>query len=122
MIAQLSPIEWNTTGNFVLGLIGVLGVVLIVMQIAVAGRKLFGKHPPIHEELRAVRNEFQSADAALARAIREEREKRELAFSDLAIERARTLGQLHKKMNGISRNVYLIAGKMGITPSPNNDE
>lgn len=123
MTAQLnSPIGWDTTGHFMLGLIGVLGVVLIIMQIAVASRKLFGKHPPIEQELKAVRDEFQSADASLARALKDECCKREEAFANLTIERARTLGQLHRKMNGISRNVYLIAGKMGITPIPNPDE
>lgn len=123
MLAQLDPgVNWTPTMHALVGLVGVLAVIWLILSVAIASRKLFGKHPPIHEELRIIRNEFQQADNELAQAIADEAEKREKAFEDLQLERQRTLSSLHKKMNGISRNVYLMAGKLGVKPVINSDE
>jgi hypothetical protein len=123
LLAQIEPdIKWPDTMKVLIGIVGLLSVVWLVLSVAIASKKLFGKHPPIQEELKAVRDEFQAADSALARRIQEETQKRETAIENINIDRARTLGQLHRKMNSINRNLYLIAGKLDITPAPNPDE
>jgi hypothetical protein len=123
MTDHIEPaVSWTPTVQALVGLVGVLAIVWLILSVAIASRKLFGKHPPVHEELRIIRNEFQQADNELALAIAAEAQKREKAFEDLQMERQRTLSSLHKKMNGISRNVYLMAGKLGVKPVINSDE
>ena len=121
MLAE-AQIEWPATIQVLIGIVGLLSIVALIFTVALQARKLFGKHPPLHEEMKSVREEFRAADQALLIALREESEKREVQFADLQIERQRTLSNLHKKMNGMSRNLYLIAGKLGLHPLPNADE
>lgn len=122
MFAQGPAVPWNETQHWLLGLIGFLGVLALVSVVAVNARKLFGKHPPIHEELSTVRREFKEGDAELRRAIMQEREDREEQMADLQRDRQRSVGELHKKINGIGRIVYMIAGKLGINVPANSDE
>lgn len=117
-----AQIEWPATIQLLMGIVGLLSIVALIFTVALQARKLFGKHPPLHEEMKSVREEFRAADQALALSLREEGEKREQQFAELQIERQRTLSHLHKKMNGISRNLYLIAGKLGLNPLASPDE
>ena len=54
--------------------------------------------------------------------VRAELDKIKQSVDDLAREQGRKAESMHKKMNGISRNVYLIAGKLGIRTQPSSDE
>jgi hypothetical protein len=122
MLAQGPQVPWAKTEHWLFGLIGFMGIIALVSVIAVNARKMFGKHPPIHEELTLIRHEFKESDQQLERAICQERKDREEQMADLQRDRQRSVEKIHKKMNGISRNVYLIAGKLGVKPLASSDE
>lgn len=102
MLAQMEPdVHWPLTVQAIIGLVGVLSIVWLVLSVAIACKKLFGKHPPIHEELRDLRTEFENSDLLLSTAIAAERTAREKAFADLAVERRTTLAELNKKIDDL---------------------
>ena len=113
ILAELTPqVPWNTTGTFTLGLIGVLAVIALVLNVALASKKLFGKHPPIHEELHAIRLEFTQALANQEREhkisvkgaykkIEEEAAARADEFRTLALERERNLKTIRDDFEAI---------------------
>ncbi|MBU6408983.1 MAG: hypothetical protein KGR98_01220 [Verrucomicrobia bacterium] len=43
-------------------------------------------------------------------------------IEDLRFDQSRNSGKLHRKINGISRNLYLIAGRLGVKTIPTSDE
>jgi hypothetical protein len=116
MLAQISPVPWPMAGNWFLGLIGVLGVAYLVLGVAHQSRRLFGKHPPLGEEIARIDQELRRD---LARAARECERRHEAARSDLgerfrelALERERNLGELHEKINFVAADVAFIRGKI----------
>ena len=114
--AQVSPVPWPLTGNWFVGLVGVLGVVYLVLGVAHQCRRLFGKHPPIGEELIRVDNQLRHDLARFSHdcerrhgALHDELDER---FRELTIERTRSLGDLHEKINGVAGDVAFIRGKI----------
>jgi len=112
ILAQTTiDIPLDATTKSLVGLLGVLTIALMVLMFWYYARKLFGKHPPLHEELQAVRKEFHDGD-----------EKLDQKIEDLRLEARRSESSMHKKLNGIARNTYLIAGKLGVKTIPTADE
>src|SRR5690349_7303048 len=114
--AQISPVPWPLTGNWFVGLIGVLGVVYLVLGVAQQCRRLFGKHPPIGEELSRVNQELRNDLTRVAMdcerrhsSLHNELDER---FRELAVERTRSLSELHEKINGVAGDVAFIRGKL----------
>lgn len=117
MQSQIETIPWPVTGNWLLGLIGVLTVAYLVLGVAQLCRRLFAKHPPIGEELirmdQDLRRDLEKTAQECERrhgGLRREMEER---FRELTIERVRSLGELHEKINGVAADVAFIRGKLG---------
>jgi|GEM_PF-1359181 len=117
MQPQIDTIPWPVTGNWLLGLIGVLTVAYLILGVAQLSRRLFAKHPPIGEELiridQDLRRDLEKAAQECERrhgGLRREMEER---FRELTIERVRSLGELHEKINGVAADVAFIRGKLG---------
>jgi len=113
---DVTAVPWPVTGNWLLGLIGVLSVACLVLGVAQQSRRLFGKHPPLSQELARIdqdlRLELSRARQDCERrhtCLRSEVEER---FRDLAIDRARSLGELHEKINAVASDVAFIRGKL----------
>src|ERR1017187_7815156 len=52
MLAQLQPdVNWPVTVQAGLGLIGLLMIVWLVLSVSLGWKKMFGRRPPINEEL-----------------------------------------------------------------------
>ncbi len=92
------PVPWPVTGNWFLGLIGVLAVVYLVLGVAWQCKKLFGTHPPLEEQFRGEIDALQT-----------EMDER---FRELALERARNICELSDKINRVGEDVAFIRGKM----------
>ncbi len=95
---QNPPVPWAVTGNWLLGLIGVLSVVYLGLGLAWQCKKLFGKHPPVEEQFR---HEIE--------ALRAEMDER---FRELALERARNISELSEKIIRVGEDVAFIRGKL----------
>jgi hypothetical protein len=116
LIAQLSSVPWPLAGNWFLGLVGVLGVAWLVLGVAHQSRRLFGKHPPLGEELARIDQELRRDLARVAKECEHRHEiihnEMDERFRELAVERARSLGDLHEKINGVAADVAFIRGKI----------
>lgn len=104
------------TGNWFLGLIGVLSVACLVLGVAQQSRRLFGKHPPLSEEVNRMDQERRREMLLVTQdcerrhtTLRGEMDER---FRDLAIENARSLGELHEKINAVASDLAFIKGKL----------
>jgi hypothetical protein len=93
-LAQLPDVPWNTTGGWMLGLIGVLGATSLVFAVAIQAKKLFGKEPPISEELRRL------GEACAARYAQSEASLQSHAVADDKIH-----AELFGRVNAAERGV-----------------
>lgn len=99
IFAQLEPdIHWPLTLQVLCGGVGLLSIVWLILSVAIACRKLFGKQPPMHEAMAALRKEFLQNDDMLLSTIRAESAAREKAISDINASRALTLAEINKKI------------------------
>jgi len=112
---QTPPIPWPLTGNWVLGLIGVLAAVYLVLGVAGQCQKLFGKNPPLSDELLRIDRQARADLAQTAQdcerrhsTLRHEMDER---LREIAVERTRNLGELHEKINAVAADVAFIRGK-----------
>jgi hypothetical protein len=70
MLAQIQPdMNWPETIKTLVGIVGVLSIVWLILSVAVTSKKLFGRKPPIFEELDKLRKEFAAGDLALTGQI-----------------------------------------------------
>jgi len=52
ILAQLQPdLNWPETLKALVGIVGILSIIYLVFSVAIAWKKLFGRRPPIAEEL-----------------------------------------------------------------------
>lgn len=112
MIAEIPPVEWSTTGNVMLGIIGILGVCVLILSFVEKWKKVFGKHPPLHEEIEKLRSDVKISVAGAYKAVEKERLTREQAFQDLALERARTVQTINESVLQISKDIAFMRGQM----------
>ena len=88
-----------------------MAVVSFGLSIIANYRKVFGRRPPVDEELNKIREAARTGNAALWRETREIRAAIDQRFSDLAIERQRTLESLYDKgINPLREDVHRILG------------
>jgi len=106
-------IPWSTTGSFVLGLLGVMGVVALMLVIVKMWRDIFCRRPPLNEELQRreemLRIDLKSLDVKILQ-VRQDFDAR---FNTMQIDRQRTVAELHEKINRVAADVAFIRGKMG---------
>ena len=99
-----------------LGLIGALSVVYLILGVANSARKLFAKHPPVDDQLARIELDCkrESAQVSLRCESRHEAVKAAMdeKFRDLAIERARSMAELHEKINTVATDVAFIRGTL----------
>jgi len=99
-----------------IGLIGCLAVANLILGVANAAKKLFAKHPPVDEQLARIESDYkhEMAQASLRCEARHESVKAVMdeKFRDLALERARSIGDLHEKINTVAADVAFIRGKL----------
>ena len=61
IFAQLQPdMNWPATLKFIVGMVGMLMIVWLVFSVAIAWNKLFGRRPPIGDEIAALEKKIHS--------------------------------------------------------------
>ena len=115
--ADIPTVPWTLTGNFTLGLIGVLSVVYLILGVSSQTKKLFAKNPPVSDELSSIRVDLVRADErcqnrhnSTVALLTAERGVTDEKFRDIANDRQRSLRELHEKINEVGKNVAFIRG------------
>jgi hypothetical protein len=115
-VADIPNVTWPATGSWMLGLIGVLAVVNLIFGVANSARRLFAKHPPVDDQLARIESDCKREAAQASQRCETRHESIKAAmdekFRDLALERARSIGQLHDKINTVAADVAFIRGKL----------
>lgn len=115
----LPNVPWGTTGTFMLGLIGVIGVAVLVVQLVLGLKKLLGRTPPFHEELdkrdKAIRRQVFAVENNL-KAAHAENTKRiealEERYDEMQKDRERKWSELKEDINGVGQTLAYIRGKI----------
>jgi hypothetical protein len=113
MIAQLSipPIPWSTTGQFTLGLLGLLAVVGTLLFIWNQGKRAFGRTPPMNEELdkrdRALRKMIFASEAN----IKERMTRLENLYVEMQADRLRKWDELQREFGQLKSDLSFIRGR-----------
>jgi len=119
LLAQLEPdIHWRSTLYVLGGLVGLLSVVWLILSVAIACKKLFGKHPPVHEELAKLREEFLQGDETLLAALQLETTERQKAIEKIQAQRTDSLRQLDKRFERVMFALGKIAGRFNVDIEP----
>ena len=123
ILAQLQPeLDWSSALKTLVGIVGLLMVVWLVFSVAIAWKKLFGRRPPIGDELdkleARVRSEimdtysraFKNAEEAklASHAVRAEMDER---FEKLNQDRQRSLAGINQAFRDIERGLGRLEGK-----------
>jgi hypothetical protein len=76
ILADVLPeVPWLVTGVVALGLIGLLSIYVLIMAAIAYTRKNFGKQPPLHEQVKTLRDEFMTTMAKHEASVKSEMEK-----------------------------------------------
>lgn len=112
MLAQVPTVAWPEIGGWMIGLIGVLGVVALALNVIKGAVDLFGRKQPL-ETLLSQREQLLRVDIqAVSLRVSQLRADTEERFQSLNIERQRNLEALHEKINGVRDSVQFIRGRM----------
>ncbi|EEF62084.1 hypothetical protein [Pedosphaera parvula] len=104
-------VPWPATSTWLLGAIGFMGIVLLILGVVNQARKLWGRQPPIDEELanldedfdkreRTIRFDIQAGDEQLEQLMAELRAEVEFKLDALGIEKQQQSKDLHDKIDG----------------------
>ncbi len=117
LLADVMPdVPMKVTGAWMLGLLGLLGIVYVVLGVVIQWKKLFGRTPPINEELerrdKRLHQAMHDGDTALANRIMGMEER----FEELQAERLRNWNELTTKIHTVGLDVAFIRGEMQKKP------
>jgi len=117
--AQVPEVPWSATGSWMVGLIGVLGVVYLGLGVWSQIKKLFGQTPPMHEALeqrdKALRKMIFASEAGLKERIQTERvriDQLEQRYLEMQIDRERKWSVLQKSISELAEMVAFIRGTL----------
>ncbi len=117
--AQVPEVPWSATGSWMVGLIGVLGVVYLGLGVWSQIKKLFGQTPPMHEALeqrdKALRKMIFASEAGLKERIQTERvriDQLEQRYLEMQIDRERKWATLQKSISELAEMVAFIRGTL----------
>jgi hypothetical protein len=73
ILAEVLPaVPWSTTGQWMLGFIGILSVVYLALGVLNQSKKAFGRRPPIEEELESRAKSFRGEIAHARNSVLKE--------------------------------------------------
>lgn len=88
---EILPLQWPSVMPWLMGAVGVMAIIYLAFSTVIAGRKLFGKHPPMDEQLetldRSLRKQITDGDKQVANQVESLREDFEEQFDELAVAR-----------------------------------
>ncbi len=91
MEPELLPSSWPATVHFLIGLVGVMGIVYLLIATVNQARKLFGRRPPMDEQValldKDLRREMKAGDKEVERQVASLRVDMNSQFEDLSLAR-----------------------------------
>lgn len=112
ILAQVPNATWPEMGGWMVGLIGVLGVVFLALGVVKSCIDLFGRKQSVETLITQSEQMLRIEIQAMNLRITQQRTDMEERFASLNIERTRNLEALHEKINGVRGSVDFIRGKM----------
>lgn len=122
--AQLSgpAVPWSETSKWLFGLLGALGVVWLIFSVVIQARKLFGRVPPMQDELeqrdKRLRGEIQHAKNSTLKEFRlvlepliERVEKTEAVAQEIQLDQTRRWTELNNEIHAIATDVAFLRGQ-----------
>lgn len=108
----LPAVPWSDTTQWIFGACGFLGVVTLIFTVALQARKLFGRTPPIHDELekrdKALRKMIFASESNLKGRI----DKLEQRYEEMQLDRERKWAQLQSEFTEMATTLSYIRGKL----------
>lgn len=119
----LPPIPWSTTGQWLLGLFAFVAVIGSVLFTINQAKKLFGRTPPLDEELsrkhKKIFGEIEHGKNAVKKELRAEMhaqteriEKLEERYDELQLDRERKWNTLQKEMHELELKLATFTGRI----------
>ena len=113
MLAEINFTAWPDTLKVSAGLFGLVVIATALLKCWNEAKKAFGKRPPIDDQLKEIHALIRKGDAAVHRRVDVIEEDVAERFTNLAIDRQRTLDGLWKDgINPIRDMVQRLIGNM----------
>jgi hypothetical protein len=122
ILAQMPDVPWTVTSKWVWGLMGFLGCVWLVFAVCIQAKRLFGRTPPIQDELerreKKLRGEIMHQKNSALKEMRSvltpliaRVEKAENDIEEMQLDRSRKWAELQKEIHTIAQDVAFIRGQ-----------
>jgi len=109
-------VPWPATQSWLLGLLGAASFLYVILGTINQGRKLFGRTPPIDEDLQrlnsSLKKELKDQTDTLTDAMGDLQQKTEDAISEMRIDRLRTWEALKGEIGEVKTEVAFIRGSL----------
>lgn len=66
-----ADIQWPQTTQTLVGIVGLLAIISLVFSVVIKSKKLFGRNPPIGDDLKSLRSEIYQSKNSLRKEFRE---------------------------------------------------
>ena len=118
ILAEGVEVPWEVTVRWIWGALGALGVVSLVFTVAIQARKLFGRTPPLGDELKSLRGEIYHAKNSVKKELRAEMARDSLRITELEglyremqLDRERKWNELQAEYRKLETTLAFIRGK-----------
>lgn len=117
MLAE-GNIQWPATLQFIIGLVGLLSIVTLIFGVVLQAKKLFGRNPPIGDDLKNLRSEIYQSKNSLRKEFKESMAKEshritalEDLYREMQIDRERKWAELQKEYQQLEKTLAFIRGR-----------
>lgn len=101
----------SQTNQTIWGLCGVLAIVSLVFAVILQAKKLFGRRPPIDDELRERSKKFQAQLHAVERRLDGRIDALEQRYEEMQLDRQRKWEELKGEYHELRETLMFIRGK-----------
>jgi hypothetical protein len=120
LLGQTTPdVPWSVTQQWLYGLLGLLGVIWLVLAVVIQFRKLFGRTPPLTDELDKRDKAIRAMIFAAEKHLKDEQARQlglivklEEQYADMQADRVRKWDELQIQISEQNSTLSYIRGKL----------
>lgn len=113
LFSQLTgpSVPWSDTSKWLWGLLGALGAVYVLFGVVLQFKKLFGRVPPLTDELDRRDKQLRKMIFASEHGLKERITRLEDLYTEMQADRLRKWDELQKEIREMSANIAFIRGE-----------
>lgn len=114
-----ADIQWPQTTQTLVGIVGLLAIVSLVFSVVIKSKKLFGRNPPIGDDLKSLRSEIYQSKNSLRKEFKESMAKEshritmlEELYREMQMDRERKWAELQKELHEVEITIAMLTERI----------